>query len=69
MPCANDFQYDGGLHMNDKDNDLKNAELSTEQNYNMIDSITNNAPPAPKKKPLDRVKEQTRRQRSRELER
>ena len=62
--------------MNDKDNYLKNAELSIEQNYDMIDGILNNTalpvPPSvsvPEKKPLDRVKEPPRRRRSRELER
>jgi hypothetical protein len=61
--------------MNDKDNYLKNAELSTEQNYDMIDGIPNNTalplPPSavPEEKPLDRVKEPPRRKRSRELER
>lgn len=58
-----------------KDNYLNNAELSTEQNCNMIDGIQNNAalpvPPAvpvPEEKLLDRVKEPPRRKRSRELE-
>ncbi|WP_283606882.1 DUF4316 domain-containing protein [Faecalispora anaeroviscerum] len=62
--------------MNDKDNYLKNAELSTEQNYDMIDSIPNNiamplslSVPVPQEKPLDRVKEPPRRRRNRELER
>ena len=58
--------------MNDKDNYLKSAELSTEQNANMIDGIMNNAPLAPlesDEKTLDKVKEQTRPKRSRELER
>ena len=46
----------------EKDNYLKNAELSTEQNYNMIDGIPNNAPlpvvqAMPEEKPKDRVKE------------
>ena len=30
--------------MQEKDNYLKNAELGTEQNYNMIDGILNNEP-------------------------
>ena len=30
--------------MNGKDNDLKTAELSTEQNCNMIDGVPNNTP-------------------------
>lgn len=62
--------------MNDKDNYLKNAELSTEQNYDMIDGIPNNivlpvplSVTVPEEKPLDRVKEPPRRRRSRELER
>lgn len=56
--------------MQEKDNYLKNAELSTEQNYNMIDGIPNNAPPAPVpepgREPLDKVKEPPRKKRSRE---
>lgn len=55
-----------------KNNHLQSAELSTEQNTNMIDGIMNNAPlalPAPTEKPADRVKEPTRRARSRGLER
>lgn len=62
--------------MNEKDNYLKNAELSTEQNYDMIDGIPNNTAllvppsvPVPEEKPLDKVKEPPRRKRSRELER
>ena len=57
--------------MNQLNDHLKNAELSTEQNYNMIDGIMNNAPvaPAPPKKPIDRVKEPTEKRRSLELER
>jgi len=51
------------------DNYLKNAELSTEQNANMLDGILNNMPlPTPEKKPLDRVKEPPARRRSRERE-
>jgi hypothetical protein len=58
----------------EKDNYLKNAELSTEQNYNHIDGILNNAPlappvPVPEIKPLEKVKEPPPRKRSRELER
>lgn len=59
-----------------KDNYLNNAELSTEQNCNMIDGIPNNTAlpvpptvPVPEGKPLDKVKEPPRRKRSRELER
>jgi hypothetical protein len=60
--------------MNDKDNYLKTAELSTEQNGNMIDGILgNNAPllppvPVPAVKPLDKVKELPKRSRSRDRE-
>jgi hypothetical protein len=59
-----------------KDNYLNNAELSTEQNYNMIDGIPNNTAlpvppsvPVPEVRPLDKVKEQPTKKRSRELER
>ena len=31
--------------MHEKDNYLKTAELSTEQNCNMIDGVPNNTPP------------------------
>jgi len=63
--------------MNDNDNYLKNAELATEQNANMIDGILGNntalplppAIPVPEVKPLDKVKEIPRKKRSRELER
>ena len=62
--------------MQEKENYLKNAELSTEQNCNMIDGIPNNTAlpvppsvPVPEVKPLDKVKEPSRRKRSRELER
>lgn len=59
--------------MQGKDNYLKNAELATEQNYNMIDGIPNNAPlpvpqARPEEKPLDRVKEPPAKRRSRERE-
>lgn len=59
--------------MNEKDNYLKNAELSTEQNCNQIDGILNNTPlappiPVPEVKPLDKVKELPPRKRSRERE-
>lgn len=60
--------------MNDNDNYLKSAELSTEQNANMIDGILgNNALPAPPipvpaVKPLDKVKELPKRSRSRDRE-
>ena len=55
--------------MQEKDNYLKNAELSTEQNYNMIDGILNNEPtpvPEPGREPLDKVKEPPRKKRRRE---
>ena len=58
--------------MNDKENYLKNAELSTEQNANMIDGIINNNPPALvpiEDKPLDRVKPPPEKKRGREHER
>jgi hypothetical protein len=61
---------------NEKENPLKNAELSMEQNYNSIDGAINNLPlalppsePVPEGKPLDKVKEQTAKKRRRELER
>lgn len=58
--------------MQEKDNYLKNAELSTEQNYNMIDGILNNTLPVPQtrpeEKPKDRVIEPPRKKRSRERE-
>ncbi len=59
--------------MQEKDNYLRNAELSTEQNYNMIDGIPNNAPlPVPQarleERPKDRVKEPPAKRRSRERE-
>lgn len=57
----------------EKDNYLKNAELSAEQNYNMIDGIPNNAPLSvpqamPEERPKDRVKEPPAKHRSRERE-
>ncbi|MCC8022578.1 MAG: DUF4316 domain-containing protein [Clostridiales bacterium] len=59
--------------MNDKDNYLQTAELSTEQNYNMIDGIPNNAPlPVPQAReeepPKDRVIPPPAKRRSRERE-
>lgn len=58
--------------MQEKDNPLKSAELSAEQNYNMIDGVLNNMPPAPvlpvQEKPLDKVKEPPKHKRSRERE-
>jgi hypothetical protein len=61
---------------NERENPLKNAELSVEQNCNSIDGLINNLPlalpprePVPAEKPLDRVKEQTAKKRRRALER
>ena len=59
--------------MNDNDNYLRNAELSMEQNTNMIDGIINNMPlaqpvPVPEVKPLDKVIETPPRKRSRARE-
>lgn len=59
--------------MQEKDNYLKNAEISTEQNYNQIDGILNNTlppppVPVPEEKPKDRVKEPPAKRRSRERE-
>ena len=50
---------------------LKSAELTTEQNYNMIDGILNNGPAPvlpPEEKPLDKVREIPPKRRSRERE-
>ena len=57
--------------MHKQDNPLKTVELSTEQNYNMIDGLLNNAPtlpPQPPEKELDKVKESPNKHRSRERE-
>ena len=59
--------------MNKKNDYLRTAELSSEQNTNMLDGILNNAPlapptPVPEDKPLDKVKEHPPRKRSRERE-
>ena len=59
--------------MNEKDNYLHTAELSEEQNDNMLDGILNNLPPSllpqgPEKQELDRVKEPPAHKRSRERE-
>ena len=46
--------------MYEQDNPLNTVELSTEQNYNMIDGLLNNGParpPQPPEKELDKVKE------------
>jgi hypothetical protein len=64
--------------MENKENDLRAAELSTEQNANMLDGILNNAPllplvpdggRLPEVKPLDKVKDPPQKRRSREWER
>ena len=58
--------------MNDTENYDANAELSIEQNYDMIDGAINNMAiqaHAPEGRPLDRVKLPTEKKRSRELER
>ena len=55
--------------MHEKDNYLKTAELSTEQNCNMIDGVPNNTPPELDAKPLDKVKEPKERRKGRELKR
>ena len=60
--------------MHEKDNYLRTAELTTEQNCNMIDGVPNNTPlpPTPPeldKKPLDKVQEPKEHRRGRELER
>ena len=52
-------------------NPLKSAELSGEQNYNMIDGILNNAAvplSQPPEKPVDKVREIPPKRRSRERE-
>lgn len=57
--------------MPEKYNLLKSAELSGEQNYNMIDGILNNAVaplPPPTEKPVDKVREMPPKCRSRERE-
>lgn len=54
-----------------QDNPLKTVELSTEQNYNMIDGLLNNGqilPPQPPEKPVDKVREIPPKRRSRERE-
>ena len=55
--------------MEQERNPNKNAELSMEQNGNMIDGIINNLPvPPPEEKPLDKVREYPPKRRSRERE-
>ena len=57
--------------MPDEYNPMKSAEIAAEQNYNMIDGVLNNQPPAPppeQEKKLDKVKEPPSQRRSRERE-
>ena len=59
--------------MNEKDNPLLTAELTEEQNGNMLDGILNNLPPSPlpqrpEEKELAKVKEPLAPRRSRERE-
>ena len=57
------------IFMEQERNSNKNAELSMEQNGNMIDGIINNLPvPPSEKKPLDKVREHPPKRRSRERE-
>ena len=62
---------DRRIAMPEKYDPLKSAELTTEQNYNMIDGILNNGPAPvlpPEEKPLDKVREIPPKRRSRERE-
>ena len=57
--------------MPEKYDPLKSAELTTEQNYNMIDGILNHGPDTvlqTEEKPLDKVRESPPKRRSRERE-
>ena len=57
--------------MREQDNPMKTVELSTEQNYNMIDGLLNNGsalPPQLPEKELDKVKAPPNKHRSRERE-
>ena len=55
--------------MEQEHNPNRNAELSMEQNGNMIDGIINNLPVLlPEEKPLDKVREHPPKRRSRERE-
>lgn len=55
--------------MSETYNPFKNAELAAEQNYNMIDGVLNNQPPAPEQeKEKDKVKEAPRKRRSLECQ-
>ena len=52
--------------MHKQDNPLKTVELSTEQNYNMIDGLLNNGPalqPQPPEKELDKDRSREREER------
>ena len=60
---------DRRIFMEQEHNSNKNAELSMEQNGNMIDGIINNLPVPPRsEKPLDKVREHPPKRRSRERE-
>ena len=60
---------DRRIFMEQERNSNKNAELSMEQNGNMIDGIINNLPVPPRsEKPLDKVREHPPKRRSRERE-
>ena len=56
--------------MDEKYNPMKSAEIAAEHNYNMIDGVLNNQPPArpEREKELDKVKEPPNKRRSRERE-
>ena len=69
--CAESEAVGMVITMYEQDNPLKTVELSTEQNYNMIDGLLNNGPalpPQPPEKELDKVKEPPNKHRSRERE-
>lgn len=55
--------------MSEKYDPMHSAEMSAEQNYNMIDGVLNNLPPPPAPEPeLDRVRQAPPRRRSLERE-
>ena len=55
--------------MSETYNPFKNAELAAEQNYNMIDGVLNNQPPAPEQEQeKDKVKEAPSKRRSLECQ-
>lgn len=56
--------------MTEKYDPMRSAELSAEQNTNMLDGVLNNlpAPPEPPEKERDKVKEPPAKRRSRERE-